>query len=145
MKLTIEQSPKITEAEVNIRCARIDEEVQWIIDGINRDTQTLPVRLNGVLKVIRIKNIFYFESVDEKSFVYCEDEVYSTDLRLYEIEELVKDSDFVRVSKSSILNIDVVESVKALLNGKLEALLQNGEKLIINRHYVPDFKKKFGL
>lgn len=145
MKLTIEQSPLIKEPEVVIRCAVIDEHIQWIIDGVNRDTHTLPVRLNDTSKIIRIKDICYFESVDEKSFVYCENEVYSTDLRLYEIEELLKDSDFVRVSKACILNIDVVDRVRAQLNGKLEALLQNGERLIINRHYVPGFKRKYGL
>lgn len=47
----------------------------------------------------------------------------------------------MRISKSCILNIDFIEKVKPMLNGKYEVLLINGEKLIINRHYVPDFKK----
>ena len=66
-------------------------------------------------------------------------------MKLFEFEEALINSSFVRISKSCILNIHFIEKVKPTLNGKYEVLLINGEKLIINRHYVPDFKKKFGL
>lgn len=66
-------------------------------------------------------------------------------MKLFELEETLTNSSFVRISKSCILNIDFIEKVKPMLNGKYEVLLINGEKLIINRHYVPIFKKKFGL
>ena len=71
-------------------------------------------------------------------------EVFSSDKKLYELEEQFKDSSFVRISKACILNIDHLDSVKVLINGRLEARLLNGEKLIINRHYVSAFKKKLG-
>ena len=77
--------------------------------------------------------------------MYTEKTVYRCKEKLYELEELLENSSFVRISKSCILNIDYLESVKAVFNGKLEALLSNGEKVIINRHYVSAFKKKFGL
>ena len=85
------------------------------------------------------------KSVDEKTFIYCENDVYESRMKLFEFEEALINSSFVRISKSCILNIDFIEKVKPMLNGKYEVLLINGEKLIINRHYVPDFKKKFGL
>ena len=44
-----------------------------------------------------------------------------------------------------ILNIHYLKSVKALFNGKYEAMLINDEKLIISRRYVSSFKKEFGL
>ena len=43
------------------------------------------------------------------------------------------------------LNIEKLQSLKPLINGKLEANLKNNEKILINRHYVPEFKKKFGI
>ena len=71
--------------------------------------------------------------------------MYSSELKLYEIEELLMNTSFVRISKSCILNTDVLDKVKISLNGKMEATLQNGEKVLITRHYVPAFKKKLGL
>lgn len=145
MKLIIDISEKYTEAEATIRCSRIDGEVQKIIDLIQNIDKFLIVQKDGATEKIRFNNICYFESVDELTFVYTEKTVYRCKEKLYELEELLEDSSFVRVSKSCILNIDYLESVKAVFNGKLEALLSNGEKVIINRHYVSAFKKKFGL
>ena len=85
------------------------------------------------------------ESVEEKTFVYLEKEVYESNLKLYELEEQLKNTSYIRVSKSIILNIEKLQSVKPLINGKLEANLKNNEKILINRHYVPEFKKKFGI
>ena len=42
-----------------------------------------------------------------------------------------------------LINID--ECVKTLFNGKIEVLLLNKEKLIVNRSYVANFRLKFGV
>ncbi|MFR9043004.1 MAG: LytTR family DNA-binding domain-containing protein, partial [Intestinibacter bartlettii] len=94
---------------------------------------------------ISLKDAYYIESVEEKTFVYLEKEVYESNLKLYELEEQLKNTSYIRVSKSIILNIEKLQSVKPLINGKLEANLKNNEKILINRHYVPEFKKKFGI
>lgn len=145
MKLTIDKSPKYNETEVLIKCREIDSHLQEIIDLIKKEKGIMAVSQQGDKKLLRLSSVYYIESVDEKTFVYCKDEVYSTGIKLYEAEELLKDTSFVRISKACILNIDVLDSVKVMLNGKMETTLDNGEKLVVNRHYVPGFKKKFGL
>lgn len=145
MKIKIEQDAVYKETEIDIRCRSIDDQVQQIIDIANRSTKTIAVKADGASKMIKTQSVYYFESVDEKSFAYCKENVYSLDMKLYEIEQMLEGSSFIRISKACILNIDVLDSVKVLMNGKMEALLQNGEKLVINRHYVPGFKKKFGM
>jgi len=37
-----------------------------------------------------------------------------------------------------------IDYVSPLLNGRIQAVLQNGEKVIISRQYVSAFKKKLG-
>lgn len=148
MKFVIDKSDKYAETEIIIKCGSIDEEVKKIIGLIEKYEKSdvfLTVQAEGITKKIKFENIFYFESVDERTFVYTEDAVYRCKEKLYELEERLKAGSFVRISKSCILNIDCLESIRASFNGKLEALLINGEKVIINRHYVPDFKRKFGL
>ena len=121
------------------------ETLQKIIDIVQNDEKQLTVKKDDFSRVIKASDIYYFESVDEKSFVYCKSEVYSSELRLYEIEELLSNTSFVRISKSCILNTDVLDKVRISLNAKMEATLQNGERVLITRHYVPAFKKKLGL
>ena len=61
------------------------------------------------------------------------------------MERQLGGTDFVRVSKACLLNTGRVDSVRPCLDGKLEALLENGERVLVNRHYVKGFKEKFGL
>ncbi len=145
MKLIIHQETDCDETEIVIRCSYISPDLQKIIDEIQLCTFSINAYKDGSIKRLNRESICYIESVDEKTFIYCENDVYDCRMKLYELEEKLVKSTFVRISKSCILNIDFIESVRPLLNGKYEALLLNGERLIINRHYVPDFKKKFGL
>lgn len=145
MKLVIEQNGNFQETEIIIRCSSINSELQKIIDTIKISSFTITAYKDGYLQKINHEDICYIESVDEKTFIYCENDVYDCKMKLFELEETLTNSSFVRISKSCILNIDFIEKVKPMLNGKYEVLLINGEKLIINRHYVPIFKKKFGL
>ena len=148
LKLIIDSTDKYTETEIIIRCRCIDKEVEKIIEFLKKPEKNenlLTVQAEETTRRIKFEDIFYFESVDERTFVYTENTVYRCKEKLYELEERLKAGSFVRISKSCILNIDCLESIRASFNGKLEALLINGEKVIINRHYVPDFKRKFGL
>lgn len=51
---------------------------------------------------------------------------------------------FVQISKSCILNINVLESIRPLFNSRMEAALKNGEKVTINRSYLHEVKKALG-
>lgn len=146
MKFTIEQSSDNNEVEINIKCGQIiDEKLQKLIDQIRLYSFSIVCKKDKEIYQISLKDAYYIESVEEKTFVYLEKEVYESNLKLYELEEQLKNTSYIRVSKSIILNIEKLQSVKPLINGKLEANLKNNEKILINRHYVPEFKKKFGI
>ena len=145
VKINIHQSDTFEEIEINIKCYSIDKKLNDLISLINNHYSSLVLKDQDYTYSINPNQIFYIESIDDKTFVYLENQVLENSLRLYEVEETLKEGTFIRISKSCILNIDYLRSVKALLNGKYEAHLFNGEKLIISRHYVSSFKKKFGM
>ncbi|MBC6126965.1 LytTR family transcriptional regulator, partial [Listeria welshimeri] len=88
------------------------------------------------------KVILYFEAVENKIFVYTEEEVYETNWKLYELEKRFDESSFFRCSKSMILNIEWIEKVAPGFNGRFEASLLNNEKVIISRQYAKVLKQK---
>lgn len=94
---------------------------------------------------IGIKDIYYIEYVDGKTFLYLESEVYLSHDQLYEWEKRLARSSFVRISKTVVVNLNYLKSVRPLLDRRMEATLKNGERLMINRHYLPAFKQRFGL
>ncbi len=145
MKFILEQSDKYSEVEITVKCNIIDDKLKQLIGQIRLYSFSVIGRRDGESIVIPIEEVYYFESVDNKTFIYLKSDVLESDKKLYELEETLADTRFLRISKSTILNVEQLKSVKALLNGKYEATLKNGEKLIINRHYVSDFKAHFNL
>lgn len=143
MKLTVEESIETKDVEITIKCGIVDEQLEQLISIIRQYTFSMSGRKDGREYNVSLQNIYYFESIDDKTFIYTKDDMFECDIKLYELEKLSADLRFVRISKSCVLNIKCIESIKALFNGKYEAALSNGENIIVNRHYVREFKEKF--
>ncbi len=145
MKIIIETPPEGAEDEILIRCHELDEEVMNLIYALKQGHTSITAYRGKTILRLSPKDIYYFESVDNKVFAYCEKEVYEVKEKLYEIESIYSKTDFQRISKSVIVNILRIESVSPTLGARLEANLQNGERVVISRQYVPDLKKKLGI
>lgn len=143
MKLFIEQLPECKEVEIKITCGLIDDRLKRLIEQIRLYSFSVLAKKEDRIIPVPLEEIYYFEAVDNKVFLYKDREVYLCSKKLYELEELLSDTPFVRVSKNCILNTAFVESVKAQFSGRLEATLSNKEKLIISKHYLPEFRGKF--
>lgn len=143
MKIIIEYKED-NDLEVVIRCNKVDDNVKKIM-SLLEDDKFIIGKLNNRSYQIMINDIYYIEANEDRVFLYCKDKVYETNLRLYELENKLETCSFIRISKSNLLNLNKLDNVKALLNGRYEAMLINNEKLIISRHYVRGFKKKFGM
>lgn len=145
MKILIEEISEQPEVEIIIRCAQIDDTVQQLLASLRAAEKKLVGEKNGRSFVFGIDEVFYFESVDKKTFLYTEKEVYETPMRLYEIEERFAGSDFFRASKSLIINLARVKVLYPSISGKVEVTLENKEHLYVSRQYVPRLKEKLGM
>lgn len=145
MKITIEDRPDGGEDEIIIRCKQIDEHLLKLVYALKAGQEKLTATKGTDIVQVMPKEIFYFEAVDNKVFLYLEKDVYETKQKLYELEERFRGTDFVRVSKSVILNLSKVKTLSPAFNGRFEATMKNGEKLIVSRAYVPVLKEKLGL
>lgn len=145
MKITIEDLPDGGEDEIIIRCKQVDEHLLKLVYALKAGQEKLTATKGTDIVQVIPRDIFYFEAVDNKVFLYLEKDVYETKQKLYELEERFRGTDFVRVSKSAILNLSKVKSLSPAFNGRFEATMKNGEKLIVSRAYVPVLKEKLGL
>ena len=91
------------------------------------------------------KDIIYFDTTDRKTFIYTIDKVYETNLKLYQLEDILKNTSFIRSSKSMILNINKISSLSHTFSGRMIATLVNDEKAEISRNYVQLLKEKLGI
>jgi len=145
MKIIINEVKDIEDVEIVINCKTIDENVTRIISKLKALEEKITGNKDGKIFILDTNEIFYFESVDKKTFIYMEKEVFQTHLRLYELEERLKNTDFFRASKSTIINLRKVKNIVPMFGGRIEILLDNDEKLVVSRQYVPILKNKLDL
>lgn len=138
---------KITKIEktkpemVEIHCHSVSDEVREIAAFVKSREGQLTAADGDKLCEVAVTDIFYIESVDNKSFVYTKSKVYETKQKLYELEDALKEKHFLRISKSMLLNLMKVSAIKPALNGRFTAVLFSGEQVVISRKYVPDLKR----
>ncbi len=145
MKIIINEVKDIEDVEIVINCKTIDESVTRIISKLKALEEKITGNKDGRIFILDTNEIFYFESVDKKTFIYMDKEVFQTHLRLYELEERLKNTDFFRASKSTIINLRKVKNIVPMFGGRIEILLDNDEKLVVSRQYVPILKNKLDL
>ena len=145
MKVTIDKNELYLDPEIIVKCKEIDDVLQDIISYIGIADKNMIGEVDGEIFFIPLNSILYFESVDKTVYIYTEKQVYKSSARLYILEEQLVETYFARVSKTTILNLKKLSSVKSAKNAKLEGTLVNKEKILISRQYVPEIKKKLGV
>jgi DNA-binding LytR/AlgR family response regulator len=141
MKLEIRKIPESEPEIVEVRYHWITDEIQEIISFVKSRQGQLSAMRDGKRFEVPVVDLFYAESVDERLFLYTASDSYEIRMKLYELEDLLKNKSFLRVSKSMIVNLMKITSVRPALNGRFSAILKNGEEVIISRKYVPELKK----
>lgn len=144
MKIVIEEPQDVEEEEIIIKCRKMTPELLRVLALLKTQEALIAYDRNEIYR-LRPVNVYYIEAVNNKTFLYLKDKVYEAKQKLYELEETLANGDFLRVSKSVILNLSKIKSLSPALNGRFEALLDNGEKIIISRQYMNDLKKRLGL
>ena len=129
------------EDEVIVNYLAMTPEIERIVNFIKGEQAKLVGWKDKAQKVIDIKSILYIETVDGNTFAYTETDVLKLDYTLAQLEQLLNDINFFRCSKSMIINIDKVDSLKSLPSNRIDAQMVNGEHIIISRTYAADFRR----
>ena len=145
MKITILDCADGEEEEVIVRCRQLDESLLKLLYTLKAGKDKITVSKDEKIYQLPLSQVYYFEAVDGRVFAYVEKNVYDTKFRLYELEERLRQTDFFRASKSTIINLSKVRNIGPDFNGRFEVYMKNGEQLIVSRQYVPELKKKLGL
>lgn len=145
MKITINEKPEIDEVDIIINCKAADEQVLKILSSLRTFDRTITGTKNAQTYLLSPDLILYIESVDKKTFIYCEKEVYESPLRLYELEERLLNDGFFRASKSTVINLSQVHSLIPDFGGRILLIMNNGEKSVVSRQYATNVKKKLGI
>ncbi len=146
MKVRMETIDENEEEEIVLRIRVPDARLFELLRQITKEREVLTgYYADGSMSKLDLRELYYFESVENRVFAYGKKDVAELKCRLYELEERFVGTDFIRISKSMILSLDKVERFVPMLGGRIEAVLKNGERAVISRQYVPEVKRRLGL
>ena len=145
MKIAINIDENIKDTEISISCSRLTPEVEKMIATLRILNQQMMVTQKDETVILDVSKIVYIESVDRKTVVYTKDTVYESKLKLYEVEEELCESGFFRASKSCIVQLRYIKSLKADIDRRIRLTLESGEQIMVSRQYADELKKRLGV
>ena len=142
MLLKLEQNAAQKDIVISISYPVKNKTVERIVSLIKSLDQQIECYADDSIKRVSASDIYYIESIDKKTVVFCEKENYQNRKRLYQVYEELADNGFVQISKYCILNINKLEKITPLVNSHMEAVLSNGKCLYVTRKYLAGIKQK---
>lgn len=145
MKIEINIDENATDVSVKLTCNQMTEQITKLIATLTMMNKQLAVKKEDETYLLEVADIIYIEAVERKCFVYTKSDVYESDLKLYEMEQQLEQFGFFRISKSVLLKLTCIQSLKADINRRIKITLTNGEKIMVSRQYAEELKKKLGV
>ncbi len=145
MKIDICVDDTAADLTISIVCKQLTPEIEKIIAALRMMNHQLPARKDDEIHLLDAAQVLYIESVDRKCFIYTDGDVYESNFRLYELEQQLEECGFFRVSKSFLIHLQKIQSLKSEINRKIRITLSNGEQIIVSRQYADELKKRLGV
>lgn len=145
VKISMQIDGAYEETEILIRSPKLTPEIEQLIAALHLLERKITVTNGSETAVLDAAAIIYAESVDRKTFVYTQSACHETKLRLYELEELLEPCGFLRISKSCIVQVKMIRSLRTELDRRLRLTLETGEQIIVSRQYADALKQHLGV
>ena len=145
MKISIDIDPKKSDTEIAISCARLTPEIEKLLATLRILDQQMTVRKADAVHLLDISHVIYIEALERTTFVYTKEDVFESDLKLYEMEQQLTDYGFLRVSKSCLICLKKIRSMRADIDRKIRITMENGEQIIASRMYADELRKTLGI
>ncbi|MDO5156301.1 MAG: LytTR family DNA-binding domain-containing protein [Eubacteriales bacterium] len=145
MKIEINVDEKIEDVKISIDCPRLTPDIEKLLSMIRMLDMQIAVKKDGEIYMLDATTILYIEAVERVTFLYTQDCVYESELKLYELEQQLCERGFFRVSKSCLIQLKKIKSMKADLNRKIKVTMQGGDQIMVSRMYADELRKRLGV
>ena len=143
MHIEIDISAEIKEPYAVIHTNAMTPQINKLISYVQNMDHVIAVYEEDNIVILKPEEIYMIVSAGRSVTIYCEKQEYLSRKCLYEFEDMLKSS-FIRISKTTLVNLHQIRRVEPSFNGML-VVMKNGQKDYISRKYLPEFKKYLGL
>lgn len=146
MKIEVQLEPGRREPKLILVTGELDEEARRLIQRLSRAApELLTGTRDGILEPLEEMEILRVYTQSSKVFAVTPRGEYTLRQRLYELEERLDPTRFVRISNSEIINLKRVRSFDLSLSGTICVRMADGSLTYVSRRYVPKIKRALGI
>ena len=143
MKVELKIDKNINDAKVVIYSNVINEEIKSLmskLENYNYNFENLIGTKDDITYILEQENIESFFTEGGKVYARIGNAKFNIKRKLYELEENFKNTSFVRISNSEIVNFNKVKSLD--VQGSLSIMLnfKSGEYTYVSRRYIKKIK-----
>ena len=140
MKIRIDVDESNDE-EIIIKCKKITNEITSI-QNLLKNNKKIVFYKDNIEYYLELDNILFFETEGNMVNAHTIDNIFQTKYKLYELEKILT-SNFMRVSKSAILNINHVYSINhSITSSNIVEFTNTHKKVYVSRLYYKILKEK---
>ena len=143
MKINIELDKALEETEVLIRAAKMTEEVNGILKKLEEPSVQMISGFAG--EILEQADIIRVYAAKGKVYAVTAKGEYLLRMRLYEAEERLDQTRFVRISNSEIINLKMAKRFDLSFSGTICVNLAGGQTAYVSRRYVAKIKRLLGI
>ena len=147
MKVEVQLDPALDEPVIVLRAPAPGGEVEALAEKLRAMVLPRPFTVWQEREPVRVSRAAVLRFFSEDKGVFCQTDmgVYAVRARLYELEEELEGTRFVRVSNSEIVNLDRVTALDLTLTGTIKMTLAGGTVCWVSRRYVKKIKQALDL
>ncbi|MCI9307937.1 MAG: LytTR family transcriptional regulator [Oscillospiraceae bacterium] len=147
MKVEIQIDPSLDEPVAVLRSPSPTEEVEALAARLRGEAVPQPFTVYREREAARVSRSMVLRFYAEDKGVLCQTEqgTFTVRQRLYELEQALEGTRFVRVSNSEIVNLDRVTGLDLTLAGTIKMTLEGGTVCWVSRRYVKKIRSALGL
>lgn len=144
MKITTEIDNRYEKMELHVCNRALTDEVRAVVGELHEiyDRNITGTDERGNKRMLRRTEILSAYSEGQKVLVLTSDGRYTVSKALYELEAELGDRDFLRISRSEIVNIHKIRSLDMSITGTIRLVLKNGYETYVSRRNVAKIKEK---
>lgn len=146
MQVEVKIDKSLSEPKIIIQTNKITDDITELIQMLSEDRiKMIAGFYNDNVVMLAQENIIRFYSADSKVFAVTESQEYTIRSRLYELENKLDKSFFVRISNSEIINLKKVKGFDLSFTGTICVSFIDNSVSYVSRRYVSKIKKILGI
>ncbi|MET4559487.1 DNA-binding LytR/AlgR family response regulator [Lysinibacillus parviboronicapiens] len=145
MRIQINIEKQYDEIEVHIYANEYNVQIEQLMKQLKKnEVNVIDGYRDNEIHMLKTNEIYCIYAEGIKVFFQTEEEEFESKRRVYELEQLLGDK-FVRVNKSTLVNLSKITSIQLGPLGSTQLFLENKISIVVSRNYLKKLKHAVGI